>query len=113
MIGWRGLGLVAGVLLPLGGCLEDGSGPVYGGGSYNRPPPPNSYRRDADDLTRGQRAALEDGCRARYRGHSREREKVRECMSGDSRASSQALIDGCYHRYKGIPHKLRQCLDAL
>jgi hypothetical protein len=54
-----------------------------------------------------QQSALKDGCKKRYATNKR---KYNECISGNSRASTDALIEGCYARYNAVKDKLRECL---
>ncbi|MCK6449361.1 MAG: hypothetical protein L6R19_00660 [Alphaproteobacteria bacterium] len=54
-----------------------------------------------------QQSALKDGCKKRYATNKR---KYNECISGNSKASTDALIEGCYLRYNAVKDKLRECL---
>lgn len=60
-------------------------------------------------LSRGQKAALEQGCIARYVGNP---EKLRRCLNGDTRLMEAAMEQGCHERYSGNRKKLERCLDA-
>ena len=63
--------------------------------------------RDRDDardrLSKGQSAALDQGCVARYEGNP---SKLRRCPNGDPRLFEEALEDGCHLRYAGNAKKL-------
>lgn len=54
-----------------------------------------------------QQSAIKDGCKKRYATNKR---KYNECISGNSKASTDALIEGCYMRYNAVKDKLRECL---
>lgn len=79
-----------------------GGGGGFGGGYGGR---------DRDDprdrLSKGQSAALDQGCVARYEGNP---SKLRRCLNGDPRLFEEALEDGCHLRYAGNAKKLGRCL---
>lgn len=77
--------------------------PGFPGGGFG-----GSGRDDPrDHLSKGQSAALDQGCVARYEGNP---SKLRRCLNGDPRLFEEALEDGCHLRYAGNAKKLGRCL---
>lgn len=79
-------------------------GGLFGGGG-------GGYGYDDDDprsrLSKGQAAALDQGCVSRYEGNPK---KLRRCLNGDPRLFEDALEDGCHIRYQNNAKKLGRCL---
>lgn len=71
-----------------------------GGGRPTRDDPRNH-------LSKGQAAALDQGCISRYEGNP---SKLRRCLNGDPRLFEDALEDGCHIRYQNNAKKLGRCL---
>jgi hypothetical protein len=95
------------------GCIPDqefGPQGSFGGGGGFGSVTSRQFGPEAapslDDLSKGQRGALKQGCADRYGYNTR---KYELCVRGEQH-SEDALVAGCTQRYKGDPAKIRRCL---